>query len=170
MPEPGVLECRMGHSKHARTSAKPAAHTHGSNLGELLVRAQLRRTPARLALLQVLSDATRAMSHADVEAALASPIDRVTLYRSLDSFVEAGLLHKQVGADRISRFALVDGVDHEAHAHFHCDDCGSLYCLPQKPPRVAHLPEGFAAEGAMLQIHGRCPQCAGAPAAAPKAR
>lgn len=156
----------MAHPKHS----KAAPHAHDSDLGDRLVRAQLRRTPARLALLQVLSGASRAMSHADIETALASPIDRVTLYRSLDSFVEAGLVQKQVGADRISRFALVDGVDHGAHAHFRCDDCGTLYCLPQKPPRVTQLPAGFAAEGTVLQIHGHCPDCAGTSAAAAKTR
>jgi Fur family ferric uptake transcriptional regulator len=140
-------------------NAAPAAPHAGQEPGELLAAAGMRRTPARLALLQVLQQATRALSHADIEALLEGPLDRVTVYRSLDSFVEAGLVQRQVGSDRVSRFALLDGVNHQAHSHFHCDDCGNVFCLPQKPPRLEALPAGFAVEGSLLQFHGHCPDC-----------
>lgn len=142
-----------------------AKHTHdktasaGDALADALVQAGLRRTPARLAVLRVLTGAPRAMSHADIEAALDEPLDRVTLYRALDSFVEAGLLQKQVGADRVSRFARLDGVDHKAHSHFQCDSCGSVFCLPVKPPSRPSLPAGFELSGALLSFHGTCDSC-----------
>lgn len=134
-------------------------------LSEALVAVGLRRTPARLAVLQVLIGASRPMSHADLEDARDHLLDRVTLYRTLDSFVKAGLVAKHVGDDRISRFVLLDGVNHQLHSHFHCDDCGGVFCLPVKPPRKIELPEGFAAESASLSFHGHCPSCQEQPSA-----
>jgi Fur family ferric uptake transcriptional regulator len=110
-------------------------------------------------VLQALDDARRAVSHAELEASLTGPIDRVTLYRVLDSLVDAGLALRQVGDDRTSRFSLADGGDHDAHSHFHCDDCGRVFCMPFKPPRKPALPPGFALEGADLRLHGHCPDC-----------
>ena len=122
--------------------------------------AQLRVTPARLAVLGLLTQAQRALSHADIEATLAEPLDRVTLYRTLDRLAEAGLLHKTVGDDRVTRFApLGPAADHQGHAHFHCDDCGRVFCLPQKPPRKPELPDGFEIESTDLSWHGHCAEC-----------
>lgn len=136
----------------------------------LLEGAGLRRTPARRTLLQVLAKATRAMSHADIEAALPEPLDRVTVYRALDAFVEAGLVQRQVGDDRVNRFALFDGVDHRAHSHFHCDDCGAVFCLPQTPPPPRQLPGGFEVAASVLQFRGHCPDCKAAHAPAGSGR
>lgn len=126
-----------------------------------LVDAGLRVTAARLAVLDVIDAAQAAVTHADIEAALLEPIDRVTLYRTLDSCVDAGLLTKTIGADRLSRFALLTqgAGDHAEHAHFHCDDCGRVYCLASRPPRVPAVPEGFAVEGIDVHVHGHCPAC-----------
>ncbi len=129
-------------------------------MAEQLRAGGLRRTPARVAVLQVLGAQSRGLSHADIEAALAEPLDRVTLYRTLDSFVEAGMARREVGEDRISRFVLTDGIDHDEHSHFRCDDCGDVFCLPVKPPRRPALPDGFAMQGASLSFHGQCPKCA----------
>lgn len=119
----------------------------------------MRVTPARLRVLQVLQGARVALSHAEIETELVPRLDRVTLYRTLDSFVSAGLAQKQVDAERITRFSLADGADHSAHAHFTCDQCATVYCMPVKPPRRSQLPAGFEVAGAALQFHGHCPAC-----------
>ncbi|RZL09979.1 MAG: transcriptional repressor [Rubrivivax sp.] len=138
----------------------PAAPASGSSLDERLLAAKLRVTDARRTALGLLMQAQRALSHADIESMLDEPMDRVTLYRTLDRLAEAGLLHKTVGDDRITRFApLGDAPDHHEHAHFHCDDCGRVFCLPQKVPRKPALPEGFAIESTELSWHGHCAQC-----------
>lgn len=40
----------------------------------------------------------RAYSHADLERAFDHPLDRVSLYRSLLTFNEAGLIHRHINA------------------------------------------------------------------------
>jgi len=127
--------------------------------GQRLAARGLRRTTARLLVLQALADASAAVSHAELEARLPAGTDRVTLYRVLDSLVDAGLAMRHVGDDRTGRFSLVDGTDHAVHSHFHCDDCGRVFCMPTGPPRQPSLPVGFALEGVDLRFHGHCPDC-----------
>lgn len=149
----------MAKTSTPRDASGAAANPETNPVRDRIQASGLRVTPVRLRVLQVLAQARAALSHAEIDAQLAAPLDRVTLYRTLDSFVSAGLAHKQVGAERVTRFALVDGADHSAHAHFTCDQCSTVYCMPAKPPRRAQLPEGFELAGAALHFHGACPAC-----------
>jgi Fur family transcriptional regulator, ferric uptake regulator len=137
-----------------------SASSDAPPLRALLAELGLRITPTRVTVLDFMRQARRALSHADLEAGLASRhIDRVTLYRTLDTLTEAGLLAKSIGSDRVARFVPIARGDHSHHAHFTCDECGRLYCLPARPPRAAGLPDGFEAASVDLHIHGRCADC-----------
>ena len=66
-----------------------------------------RATRALAALYEARPNA--ALSEPEVEAALASAgvaVNKVTVYRMLDRFAAAGLLHKHVDAARVTRYAL----------------------------------------------------------------
>ena len=140
--------------QHQPTSSNEA-------LAERLGRHGLRATAARIAVLRAMQQARRQVSHADLEPLLAAhSLDRVTLYRTLESLAKAGLALKTVGDDRVMRFVLVAEGEHGKHAHFHCDDCGRVYCLPARAPRSASaLPDGFVLETAELTYHGHCAEC-----------
>ncbi len=59
-----------------------------------------RATPARVAVLTLLESAERALSHHDVEEALAdSGFDRVTLYRVLDWMERLGLAQAKISGE-----------------------------------------------------------------------
>ncbi len=123
-----------------------------------------RVTPARLAVLRLLENAERALSHHDVEAALTdSDIDRVTLYRVLDWLVESGLAHRVTDAQRIFRFSLAaaDAPAHDHHAHFRCEDCGKVFCLGDVQVTPPALPQGFSGKSVELSVTGQCAQCDG---------
>lgn len=140
--------------------------------------AGLRVTGARLRVLAVLEQAGVLLSHHDLERALGpQAMDRVTLYRVLESLVGSGLAHRVAGGDRVWRFGLtadaagdVVRAAHGAHAHFQCRDCGRIVCLGEVPvansgvPAVADvaLPAGYLPEAVELTVRGRCPQCAAA--------
>lgn len=142
------------------SSAKPPAPPpQETRAADQLVAAGLRVTYGRVQVLEVLAKATRPASHADIEATLSVPMDKVTLYRTLDRLVAAGLLRKTVGDDRITRFACMDDAQHHQHAHFHCDECGMVYCLPVKPPKAPKVPEGFVVDSLDLHVHGHCSNC-----------
>jgi len=139
--------------------------------------AGLRATAARIRVLAEMSATGGLLSHHDLERALgASRIDRVTLYRVLESLVENGLAHRVSGDDRVWRFgatarAISGGAagktagmvreTHERHAHFQCSDCGKITCLRETPAagRAVRLPQGYRPETVELTVKGRCPGC-----------
>lgn len=159
IPSPSQLRyATMLHVFEAETtmtqSMRNRAEAAIANLGE-------RATEARRRTLEVLLEAERPLSHAEIETALAArgALDRVTLYRVLDWLVAKGLAHKILGHDRAWRFnATVD--DARGHAHFSCTDCSKVYCLTGvKPAFVLSLPPGFRLEEADLVLRGTCPNC-----------
>jgi Fur family ferric uptake transcriptional regulator len=55
-------------------------------------------------------------------------INRVTVYRILDSLVENGLVER-ISGGRASFFGLAPNANHQRHPHFYCRQCGRMNCL-----------------------------------------
>ncbi len=121
-----------------------------------------RLTAPRAAVLETLLGARRALTHHEIEAALAPrlAVDRVTVYRVLDWLVELGLAHRIAGEDRTWRFLASQGEEHAAHAHFMCSRCGRTICLDgvAVPPAVK-VPRGFEPSRVELNVKGVCAAC-----------
>lgn len=121
-----------------------------------------RATPARIQVLALLRQTPDALTHLEVERRL-GPLagDRVTLYRTLDWLVSAGLAHKTTDAARVFRYAATGpAAPHGAHAHFHCADCGKVFCLEAAALPPPALPAGFQLQRVAVDVHGQCPGCA----------
>lgn len=87
-------------------------------------------------------------------------MDRVTLYRVLDSLVSGGLALRQADESRVFRFSAAQQVEaHAAHAHFRCDECGRVFCLAEPPPVAPELPPGFRLSRMSLDLRGECRDC-----------
>jgi Fur family ferric uptake transcriptional regulator len=133
---------------------------------DLLRNAGERATPAREAVLDILLDAPRALTHQEIEQSAREgglSADRVTVYRVLDWLVAHRYAHRIAGEDRVWRFNAA-GPEAHGHAHFRCTGCGQVFCLNDLHPALGfNLPKGFLFEGAELTIQGRCPDCAKAP-------
>ena len=134
----------------------------------------LRATPSRIAVLQVLQDAARPLSHADVADALdGSAWNRSTLWRNLTDLEEAGLVRRTELGDRVWRFeerGRGSDVATHAHPHFICTHCGTVSCLPDEvvvlPSAVASavapsLPRSLRRRRVEVQIRGLCDTCEG---------
>ena len=123
----------------------------------------LKATPARLDVIKVLGSTHLAYAHADLEGQFAE-MDRVTLYRVLKDFEDAGLVHKIIDIQGVTRFALCrhscPGEHHtDDHVHFNCQSCHKMYCWEQvHTPHVA-MPKGFTALGLHTLIYGLCDEC-----------
>lgn len=126
---------------------------------EQLRAAGLKATPARVRVLDLLAEATQPVCHAELEARLA--IDRVTLYRVLDSLAACGLAARSLDDRGVFRFASAAAHQrHIGHAHFRCTGCGEVFCLDTPPPPPPKLPRGFKAAEVELDVRGTCGNCA----------
>ena len=124
----------------------------------------LRHTNGREEVLDLFLNVGHALAHHDVENGLGPDHDRVTIYRTLRTFVDKGLLHKVLDDEGGTKYALcreacAHGHHHHDHVHFKCETCGQTTCLDTVTiPEVA-LPVGYNRKETNLLIQGVCLQC-----------
>lgn len=133
-------------------------------VNETLKKNQLSVTDSRKKILELFLHTSGALAHADVEKQTGTLFDRVTIYRTLQTFVEKGIIHTIPTADNSVKYALCQddcsaGHHHDNHVHFVCDVCNNTYCLTHvEIPRVS-LPKGFSAKQTDVIISGVCNKC-----------
>ncbi len=133
------------------------------DLKQTLRDAGLRATQGRMRVLQCLVDAERPVSHAEV-CELIADYDRATLYRNLMDLTTAGLVERSDHGDHVWRFELKrdDAHDTTAHAHFVCQDCGDVSCLPDDVVAVKStrgLPKSMKKQDVEIVVRGLCDTC-----------
>lgn len=132
-------------------------------IDQALKRYSLRNTHCRVQILALFIDKDEAMSHADVEDHLSSEFDRVTLYRTLKTFLDKGLLHKVLDDTGGLKYALckecTEESHHHDHVHFKCIRCNRTTCLDQLEVPSFNLPRGYEKHELNLLVQGVCPDC-----------
>ncbi|MBB6609703.1 transcriptional repressor [Pontibacter sp. Tf4] len=133
------------------------------NLDRLLQEKHIRPTAMRLLVLDFLKSQRAAVSLNDLETAFHRS-DRITLYRTLKTFEEKGLVHPIADGTGSVKFALCAGdcqtENHQdLHVHFHCSKCAETYCLPTTRIPEVSIPTDFAAEEVSLIVKGICGSC-----------
>lgn len=139
-----------------------------------VAKAGLRNTAATHSVVAVFLNArAQLLSHAEVDTVLRRKklsIDKVTLYRLLDRLVTAGLLHKVVEPDRVSRFGWnLDATPAQVvHPRFECRTCHTRYQLADLPDGLRQAIEltmaqwgalGHRGLEAEIAVRGVCAQC-----------
>ncbi len=132
-------------------------------VSEILAKYDLRRTAVRIQVLSYFLKSKSALSHGQLEKAL-EDTDRVTLYRTLKTFEETGIIHKAIDGTDVARYALCGGEcehDHhdDDHAHFHCKSCDETVCLDHVIVPKVNLPVGYVQDSAHMIINGICEKC-----------
>lgn len=124
----------------------------------------LRVTPFRKEVLDIFFKNDHAISIQEIEDSL-EEFDRITLYRTIKSFISNGIIHEIVMPGDIKMLALCDGVcDHDAgihqhdHVHFQCRKCQKVYCVEISNMPKIELP-GFIIEEKEIQAKGICEKC-----------
>jgi Fur family ferric uptake transcriptional regulator len=133
-----------------------------NNIAGLIKRVGLRYTSGRAALLGVLMDAPFPLTQDEISSRLiGTGLNRVTIYRALASFCEAGLVHRIESGDRIWRFAYCGcGYRGHCHPHFICRSCGKVECLEDLGfPEIRGLKSGYYVEERELYLRGLCAGC-----------
>lgn len=130
---------------------------------QLLSVADLRVTQVRKDVLSCFLERSYAISSSDIEQALSHALDRITLYRTLKSFEEKGLIHSITDPSNATKYALCESSctehhHHDEHVHFHCTSCGNTFCIEEEIPDV-HLPNGYRLSKASMIVNGLCDKC-----------
>ncbi len=131
---------------------------------EILKTNQLSITDSRKKILGLFLNSDGALAHADIEKNAGEKFDRVTIYRTLQIFVDKGIIHTIPTPDNSIKYALckddcVEGHHHDHHVHFQCKQCGVTYCLDDVTTPEVRLPKGYAAEQIEVVINGVCKNC-----------
>lgn len=125
---------------------------------------QLRVTDCRLEIIQEFLDKNIALSHADLEEMLKDNFDRVTIYRTLKTFLDKDLIHKVLDDGGATKYALCAHGENEhdhshEHVHFKCEVCGETTCLDDIDLPQVYLPKGFEKKEMSLLVQGVCDKC-----------
>lgn len=135
-----------------------------NDISLILKRNQLSITGSRTRILELFLAKNGALAHADIEKNAGEKFDRVTVYRTLQSFLDKGIIHSIPTADNSVRYALckddcTEGHHHDNHIHFVCQNCGVTTCLDEVLIPAVELPKGFKAQRIEMVVSGKCKDC-----------
>lgn len=135
-----------------------------AQIKELLKEHSLRLTQGRADVISIFLNRSVAISHGDIESDVDGKYDRVTIYRTLKSFLEKGLIHKVLDDAGATRYALCNDncseINHQHnHIHFKCQVCDETTCLDHVHIPDVTLPGGFKMAESNYLITGTCDKC-----------
>ena len=125
----------------------------------------LRATPARIAVCEVLLQASNPLTHAEVAKVLDTRgTDQTTVFRNLSDLTEVGLVRRLEVGDHLYRFEWSGSPEsHTGHSHFVCVDCGEVTCLTDMSAKTVPPVQRAAKRGirAITEIlyKGHCTHC-----------
>ncbi len=136
-----------------------------NNPEELLKRHGVRITNIRKEIVSTLLEKTTALSCKEIKENIDESYDRVTVYRTLNTFVDEGIIHQIASSDGTVLYALCSSGScnthhHEDHhIHFLCSSCGQTFCLNYHKQPELDIPEGYLVEALEISATGICKEC-----------
>lgn len=135
-----------------------------AQIDHILKHNQLSVTDSRKRILELFLSSAGALAHGDIEKKTGEKFDRVTIYRTLQVFMEKGIVHTIPTADNSVQYALckadcTEGHHHDNHVHFKCSSCGNTVCLEGVVIPEVKLPKGFEPEEVQMVVTGLCKEC-----------
>lgn len=129
---------------------------------ELLHKRSLKATGSRMKLLNFMDAYKSAIPYSAIQNLMA-PIDRVTLYRTLESLKAKGIIHIAYQEDGETYYAIcgdscVSDCHHHEHAHFKCVECHTVTCEPITIPVDMSIPD-YKINNVVISIEGICKSC-----------
>ena len=136
-----------------------------NNIEQVLEFHKIRVTAMRLLIYKFLAEKKIAVTLSDIENAF-DRADRSTLYRTLKTFEEKGIVHQIDDGSGTTKYALCEHgcnceIETDLHLHFHCTNCNETVCLTEHKIPQIKVPEGFVSENVNLVVKGICDKCSG---------
>jgi len=130
---------------------------------ERLTKSGLRRTAGRLAILKLLAEEKKPLTQEEIASKLSyyKYLNKTTIYRALEIFVEKGIVHQAFVQDRVWHYELSDHCDGEqCHPHFYCHNCRVTSCLYDvRLPLAKGIGKGYQVRHQQVRLEGLCPEC-----------
>lgn len=129
---------------------------------EILKNKGVRKTDFRVQVLEHFINSDAAVDVETIEQSLGQ-FDRITLYRTIKTFLEKGLIH-EINLSGVKKYALCDqecGEDHahhHEHVHFHCTSCHEVFCLEIGGYPQLNIPN-YQIDEIEIQLKGICERC-----------
>jgi len=125
----------------------------------------LSQTKFRSDLLNLFYTSKKSLLIEDILNYFENSVDKVTVYRSLDSFEKKGLIHNVPDKRNLKRYALCKHEEcsstshNDNHVHFICFACEQTFCLDKiKSPDLSSL-KGYYIKNLNLTLEGYCNDC-----------
>ena len=129
----------------------------------MLQRHGVKPTANRIIIAGALAQASNPLSLSDLEVDIAT-IDKSSIFRTLATFKEHGLVHVIEDGSDSAKYELCHGTgdehDSDRHVHFYCERCNRTFCLSQVHVPQVQLPAGYLVRGVNSLVKGLCPHCA----------
>lgn len=120
-----------------------------------------RNTETQEAVLSILANKKRAMSHDSILKQMTIDVDRATVYRILNRFCEDEIVHRIVADDGKQYFAVCLKCDKNQlqnnHFHFRCTKCETIECLSTRVE--FSIPEKYSVQQMNCVLVGICKEC-----------
>lgn len=134
-----------------------------SDIENILKDKNIRPTAMRMLVYHILSDSDAAMTLTDMENQL-QQVDRTTLYRTIKTFENQGVVHAVESGTGVIKYALCEPFckarhHKDLHLHFHCSICEETTCLTDYEIPQISLPKGYSAKDVHFTISGICYKC-----------
>lgn len=136
-----------------------------SQIIEILNNHKIKPTAMRMLVLEQLYLSKKHLSLSEIEIEL-YPADRVTIYRTLQTFVKKGLAHSVDSAQSGAVYGLChDDCNAERHndehPHFICENCHAITCTDDFVYTLRNKTANSAYEVHKVEItiKGLCPHC-----------
>jgi len=135
-----------------------------AQIDKILKNSHLSLTDSRKKILELFIKAGNALAHHDIETKTNGEFDRVTVYRTLQTFMDKGLIHTIPSSDNSVKYALckdqcAEGHHHDHHIHFVCQKCGATICLEDAVVPEVKLPRGYRSTQVEVVVSGTCRDC-----------
>lgn len=132
---------------------------------KILEDCKIKPTPMRMLVLEQLILHQQNLSLTDIEDLL-YPSDRITIYRTLQTFIKHGLVHSIDTLSNGSIYALCSedcksDLHLDNHPHFYCESCKQITCNNDFSYTVEIKPNSpqYRLSKVEINLKGLCPSC-----------
>lgn len=133
-----------------------------SEIEKILLEKNIKPTAMRLLVLKEILKLNKAVNIYELEQ-LFEKVERTTLFRTLNTFVDFNLIHRIDDGTGAVKYAICEKDCNcqieELHVHFLCVKCAKTLCLKDIPIPMVKLPDNMIFETANYVIKGTCGKC-----------